>query len=264
MNKTGPTGKGPLRPKLPEGVSVKVFGLGGVGGIVARYLAMFMAGQNCESRLVLIDGDSFEPGNASRMFFGSCGNKAVVTREELLPRFAESPLCLVAVEEYVTPENIERLIQPGDHLLVTVDNHATRKLISDFCAARLEDVCVISGGNDGVESDGSGPLRRGTFGNVQVYLRQKGRDASPSLTRFHPEIESPADRLPTDRSCTELVASVPQILFTNLTVATAILNTYWLYLAGALHYSELAFDIAEGLMRPTALPAPVLQSVGSV
>jgi len=33
-----------------------------------------------------------------------------------------------------------------------------------------------------------------------------------------------------------------------------------LHWCGALHYSELAFDIAEGLMRPTAIPAPKLQA----
>ena len=29
-----------------------------------------------------------------------------------------------------------------------------------------------------------GRPRRGTFGNVQVYLRQNGQDATPSLTRW--------------------------------------------------------------------------------
>ncbi|HEY2951716.1 MAG TPA: hypothetical protein VGK40_03980, partial [Verrucomicrobiae bacterium] len=64
------------------------------------------------------------------------------------------------------------------------------------------------------------------------------------------------DKLPTDKSCTELITSVPQILFANLTVATCMLNTLLLHLSGALHYSELAFDIADGLMRPAPLPAP--------
>jgi hypothetical protein len=33
-------------------------------------------------------------------------------------------------------------------------------------------------------------------------------------------------------------------------VASAILNTLWLHLCGALHYGELALEIADGLMRP--------------
>ena len=72
----------------------------------------------------------------------------------------------------------------------------------------------------------------------------------PSLTRCHPEIQTPSDSLPTEQSCTELLASTPQILFANLAVASALLNTLWLHLCGALHYSEICFDIADGLMQP--------------
>jgi len=235
---------------VPQNCSVKLIGLGGVGGIVARYGAVFLASLGSPVRLVLIDGDAFEPSNATRMVFGACGNKAAVTREELLPRFADSPLALHAIETFVTEENVGRLIQDGDFVLLTVDNHATRKLVNDHCSARLKSFCVISGGNDGVGPDAGGTVRRGTYGSVQVYLRRDGADLSPSLTRHHPEIREAADRLPTEQSCTELVASVPQILFANLTVAAAMLNTLWLHLCGALHYGELSFDIAEGLMRP--------------
>ncbi len=251
-----------LQPRLPENASVKLIGLGGVGQIVARYVALFLASLGGEVRLVFIDGDAFEPSNASRMFFGACGNKAVVTRQELLPRFAESTLALIAIEEYLTPGNISRLIQDGDLVLLTVDNHATRKLVNDHCS-HLRDVCLISGGNDGVGRDRNGSSRRGTYGNVQVYLRRDGRDAAPPLTRHHPEIQSPADRLPTDQSCTDLVASVPQILFSNLAVAGALLNALWLHLCGALHYSELSFDIADGLMRPVTLLGSGVTSVAA-
>src|SRR5262249_27732448 len=95
-----------------------------------------------------------------------------------------------------------------------------------------------------------------TYGNVQLYLKRGGGEASPSLTRYHPEIAQPADKLPTDLSCTELVKSVPQILFTNLATASAMLNALWLYLCRVPHYRELALDVAEGLMHPLAVPAP--------
>lgn len=249
----------PLVPELPEETSMKIIGLGGVGGIVARYGAMFLASLQSRVRLVLIDGDKFEPGNASRMFFSGHGNKAAVTRADLLPRFGESQLTLVAIQEFVTPHNLERLIQAEDIVLLCVDNHATRKLVNDHCT-RLESVALISGGNDGVGPDGSGQVLRGTYGNCQVYLRHDSVDVTAPLTRYHPEIQEPMDRLPTDVSCTEMVAKVPQILFTNLLTASAMLNALWLYLCGALHYSELSFDTAEGLMRPAALPGPKAQS----
>ncbi len=241
----------PLQARVPDGAAVKLIGLGGVGTAVARYAALFMASCGSEVRLVLIDGDSFEPSNASRMLFGDCGNKANVTCDELLPRFVDTRLTLLAVPEYVTDENLTRLVTEHDIVLLTVDNHATRKLVNDHCAT-LNDVCLISGGNDGVGRSADGALRRGTYGNVQVYLRVGGNDATPPLTYRHPEIENPKDRHPTAISCTDLVASVPQVLFANLSVASAMLNTLWLHFCSALHYHELAFDIADGLMRPIA------------
>ena len=251
-----------LEPRIPPGLSVKVVGLGGVGGPVARYLALFLAAQPVATRLVLIDGDSFEPSNANRMIFGDCGNKAAVLHGELRPRVAESALTLLAIEEYVTLENIPQLIQEDDVVILAVDNHATRKLVNDHCA-RLRNVCLISGGNDGVSAPPGGRVHRGTYGNVQIFLRRDGQDASPSLARYHPEIAQPADKHPLDKSCTDLVASVPQILFTNLLVATSILGSFWLYLCGELHYSEVAFDLADAVMQPVPLPAPTLPRQGS-
>jgi len=247
-----------LEPRIPSDLSVKVIGLGGVGGPAARYLAVFLAAQSVATRLVLIDGDSFEPSNASRMIFGNCGNKAAVLHEELLPRVAESSLTLLAIEEYVTAENITQMIQENDVVILAVDNHATRKLVNDHCA-RLHNACLISGGNDGVSAPPGGRVHRGTYGNVQIYLRRDGQDASPSLARYHPEIAQPSDKHPLDKSCTDLVVSVPQILFTNLLVATSILGSFWLHLCGELHYSEAAFDLADAVMQPVPLPAPKLR-----
>ncbi len=249
-----------LNPVLPPDTSIKIIGLGGVGSIAARYGSLLVASLGSETRLVLVDGDAFEFSNSNRMLFGAYGNKAAVVREELLPRCSGSTLSVVAIEEYVTPNNVGRLIRDGDIILLTVDNHATRKLVNDHCS-RLEEVCLISGGNDGVGRDAAGNVRRGTYGNVQLYLRREGADVTPPLTRHHPEIELPADHLPGDLSCTDLVAAVPQILFANLAVASAMLNALWLHLCGALHYGELAFDIADGLMRPVS---PLSTLVGIV
>ena len=251
---------GPLEPALAENTSIKLIGLGGVGSIIARYLSIFLASLNLSLRLVLIDGDSFEPANTNRMLFPQYGNKAAVIRAELLPRFTDSYLSLIAVPEFVAAPNIARFILNRDIVMLAVDNHATRKLVSDFCRTGLEDVSLISGGNDGIEHQAFNRSTRGTYGNCQIYLRRGGKDISPALTRYHPEIREPADRNPVDQSCTELVQSVPQILFANLAAASAMLNAFWLYCCDALHYSELAFDIADGIMRPMPLPAPDLRS----
>jgi hypothetical protein len=242
--------KPPIKPRLKPNTSIKVIGLGGVGSIVARYSALFLASLKTDARLVLIDGDKFEPSNTSRMLFGRHGNKAQVIRNELLPRFKQSKLCLQVVKQYIQPGNINTLIRSGDIVILAVDNHATRKLVSDHCA-KLRNICLISGGNDGVGKDSTGALRRGTYGNVQVQLRKAGRAKSATLSEYHPEIKSPADKLPHELNCTDLITSQPQILFANLAVASAICNALLLYLGGALHYGEASFDIAEALMRPT-------------
>lgn len=256
-----PVAQSDFTPALPNGQAVKIIGLGGVGGIVARYGCVFLSSLQADARVVLIDGDKFETKNAARMLFSSGGNKAEILRSDLLPHFADSHLTLDAIDQFVTPENIGNLIRDGDIVILTVDNHATRKLVSDFCAGRnnwpgLANICLISGGNDGVGADSKGRRRSGTYGNCQVYVRREGKDLCPRLTDHHREIEHPADKLPTELDCVEMIASTPQILFANLTAACSILNGLWLYFCGRLHYSELAFDIAEGLMRPLPQPGP--------
>ncbi|MGC8990411.1 MAG: hypothetical protein ACP5MD_09840 [Verrucomicrobiia bacterium] len=102
------------------------------------------------------------------------------------------------------------------------------------------------------------------YGNVQVHIRAEGHDTTPPLTRRHPEIERPRDRHPNDRSCIDMILSMPQILFTNLATASGMLNTLWLHLCSALHYHELAFDIADGLMRPVmAIPMAIGETRGA-
>jgi hypothetical protein len=246
--------------------AIKLVGLGGVGGIVARYLAVFLAACEAELRLVLIDGDAFEDKNAARMVFARLGNKAAVLRDALLRVLGGTPVTLVAVEQFLGPENLARLIGEGDVVLLCVDNHATRRLVDEHCA-RLSDVTLISGGNDGVEPEQG---LRGTWGNVQVRLRRGGRDRSPTLGAYHPEIaganEPPPGAAPgaapgagaggPEEHCTEQVASVPQILFANLAVASAMLNAFWALSCGALRYSEVGFDILEGRARPVDVPPP--------
>jgi len=72
----GSKGPPPLVPSLPENSSVKLIGLGGVGGRLAADLALLLSSLNVSARLVLIDGDRFEAANAARMMIPEYGNKA--------------------------------------------------------------------------------------------------------------------------------------------------------------------------------------------
>jgi len=239
------TNKSDLICDLPANSRVKLIGLGGIGGIVAQYLALFLRSLARPVRLVLIDGDKFETTNATRMLFAKPGNKAEIKATEILSWLGPCEVTVVGVPEYITDENRERLIRPGDIVFLCVDNHPTRKLISDHCGG-LENVTLFSGGNDGVEP----PHQRGTYGNVQIYVRKDGQDATASLTRFHPEIAKPKGKLPTEMSCLELAQSVPQLLFTNLAVASAMLNAFFAYTCGRLSYQEVKLDTLEARMLP--------------
>lgn len=235
----------PLVCHLPEDCRIKVVGLGGIGCIVLEFLGIFLRSLARPVRLVLVDGDKFEAANGQRMRFGSAGNKADVKAAETIDWLGPCDVAVVAVPKFVTPENIEQLIRPGDIAFLCVDNHPTRKLVSDHCE-KLGDVVLFSGGNDGVEPPG----QRGTYGNVQVHIRREGKDVTAPLTRFHPEIASPKGKMPTDPDCAQLAQSSPQILFTNLAVASAMLNAFFAWSCARLRYQEVKLDILDARMLP--------------
>lgn len=237
------------------GDTFKVVGLGGVGGIVARYLALFLRALGRDLRLVLVDGDAFEQKNAARMAWLVPGNKAEVVADELGLLLEDSRVALSAVPEYLTPENLPDLLGEGDTILLAVDNHATRKLVSDHVAG-LRDAVLISGGNDGVGEDSHGRVRKGTFGNVQVFARVEGHDVTPALDAFHPEIRDPADRRPDEEDCLQAMLSTPQLLFANLQTAASMLASLWVLTDQGPAYAELSFDIAAARMAPSPLGMP--------
>ncbi len=221
-------------------LEIKAIGIGGIGCALLPFLCRFLQYSGQSARLTLIDGDSFERANAARQAFERLGNKAEVKARELAQEFAA--LSLRAVPEYVTAANIGHLVGAGDLVFLMVDNHATRHLM-DRHAAALPDLTLISGGNDFED------------GNVQVYLRRQGRDLTPRLARYHPEIARPRDRHPAELSCEELMAAgVPQLLFTNLMVASLMLNAFYVLSRELPGYCEVYLDIRQNLSRPVNRP----------
>jgi molybdopterin/thiamine biosynthesis adenylyltransferase len=217
-------------------LEIKVIGIGGIGCALLPHLARYLHASRVPARLTLVDGDTFEARNGDRQAFSDLGNKAKVKATELARQFDD--LSFRAIQEYVTPENVGRIIRSGDIVFLGVDNHKTRRLVSDHCQG-LTDVTLISGGNDF------------TGGNVQVYLRTAGRDVTVPLTRFHPEIAEPHDRSPHEMSCDDLLAeAAPQLLFMNLAVASAMLNAFYAWRMGKLQYGEIYLDILEGKASP--------------
>lgn len=221
-------------------MNIKCIGIGGVGCLLISVLCRFLAFQSAGKQrisITLIDGDGFEPKNKERQSFKGQGNKAEVKEEELKEEFPQ--ILLSSVPEFIDRFNIENIIKEGDIVFLMVDNHKTRKLVSEYCC-RLRDIVLISGGCEL------------TDGTVQVYVRSENQDRSFSLTHVHPEIESPADRSPAEMvSCDELSASSgPQLLFTNLTVAAFMLNAFYvIWIKQKPPYNEVYFDIMEAKTR---------------
>ncbi len=213
-----------------------VIGLGGVGGIILRMLVPYLFHRDDAARIYAIDGDSFEESNRGRQHFERLGPKAVVLAEGLSASYGDR-ITIVPVPEYITPQRARFAIDDGDVVFCTPDNHATRRVVEARCR-RLRNVALFSGGNDGVE-DGN----TGTYGNAQVYLRVDGRDVTNPLSRFHPEIRKPADQLPTQQGCGVATASAPQLLFTNLAVASALLGAFYSWDQGELACEEIYLDI---------------------
>lgn len=238
---------------------VVFIGLGGIGMYVAKTAATFLAGlqramPDQETNLLLCDGDEFSFGNTYRMDVKTFGNKAEVLGMEILNSSDTPGFSVRWRPEYVKPENIHEIIQEGDCVLLAVDNHATRKLVSDHCW-KLKDVVLISGGNDGVDD-----ASRGTYGNVQVFVVKDDLDLTAPLTAFHPEIEHPADKAPHEMDCLELEqAGIPQISMVNMAVASAMLNALMrlmMPVPGERMYDEVCLDILEGVSQPQWLSGP--------
>ncbi len=235
-------------------MEIKVIGVGGIGCALLPHLCRYLhyapptpggaaGAPGPSARVTLVDGDSFEARNAARQAFGAAGNKARVKAAELAREF--EGVSLRAVPEFIHEGNAAGIIGEGDVVFLAVDNHRTRKAVSDHCRT-LRSAVLISGGNDL------------TDGNVQIYVRREGADVTLPLTRFHPEIAEPRDRSPAEMSCDELAREgAPQLLFTNLAVASAMLNAFYACQQGVLSYGEVYLDIVQARANPVPrAPSP--------
>jgi molybdopterin/thiamine biosynthesis adenylyltransferase len=216
--------------------NVVIVGLGGVGTRLAQPLCQYLVYKHPDSRVILIDGDNFEPRNAERQVFTELGNKAEVTSAELQIAFPN--LKIEAKSRFLTEDNVFVYVQEDSCVFCCVDNHASRKLLSDHCG-ELDNVVLISGGNDFDD------------GNIQVYIRKDGKDVTDPLTHLHSEIAHPKDKNPAELSCEQRAATgTPQLLFANLKVASEMANAFYVVTVKGVVYNELYFDLKTGAQRP--------------
>jgi len=223
-------------------MKVIIVGVGGIGTALMEPLCRFLQYSvklPGDIEVSFVDGDIFEEKNKERQMFISIGNKATIKASEARRRFDK--LIINPIAMYINESNVSEIIKEGSIVFICVDNHASRKLISDH-ARKLYDVVLISGGNEFVD------------GNVQIYMKKGGIELTPSITDYHPEISNPDDKSPEDMSCEELSESTPQLLFTNTTVANIMC---WVFFAAIINrkdpvnFAEVYFDIDKMSVRPT-------------
>ena len=216
---------------------IVLVGLGGIGSQLVPSLVRYLAAKP-EPRpvLVLVDGDAYEPGNRTRQLFPESAigsNKA-----EALAEAYRGGLTVQAVADYLTDENVGAVIRSGDLVLLAVDNHWTRFVV-DRHLATLDEVTLISGGND--ETDG----------NVQLVRRRGGASLDGSLAEIHAEIGRASEsEFAARNGCERQAEERPQLVVTNLMVASAMLNCAWAVLErGSVSYSEVYLDVVANAMR---------------
>lgn len=196
--------------------NIKVIGLGGIGTVLLPIFCRMLAYGEQDIVLTLVDGDTYEPKNLKRQSFRTMGPKAVVKVSELAPAFRDTHLVIRPRAEYVTAANIAGLIEEGDTVILAVDNHKTRHVVSKHCQT-LKNVTLLSAGNDL------------TTGNVLHYLRRNGEDITADLGAYHPEIANPKDKSPDEGGCEEAIErGETQLLPTNAMAACAIWVKFWL------------------------------------
>lgn len=219
-------------------MEIVIIGLGGVGSILCEYISKYLNYSVDESITIsLVDGDYYEVKNMERQSFIGLGDKAATKCKEMNLKFQS--INFKDYNEFINEDNISSIIPEKSIVFVCVDNHISRKVISDYCST-LNDINVISGGNEY------------TDGNIQLFQRKGGKNITASLTEYHPEIEYPEDMSPEDMSCEELSKSEPQLLFTNMSVATIMCWVFYSVQQGkdVTKLGEIYFDMISGSTNP--------------
>lgn len=219
---------------------IKIIGLGGIGSYLVEPLSRYLSNSYKELEITLIDGDSYEEKNCVRQRFSSLDNKASVTAIDLAPKFPN--IQFKSKKQYIDENNVTTFIREKDIVFLCVDNHNTRKIVSDRCC-ELDNIVLISGGNDY------------TDGNVVIFRKVNGENLGRSLTELYPEIANPTDKHPTQieekTGCQEQVESNPQLLFMNNTIAAIMCNVYYTLEQDRVNFEQVYTDILTQRSRPT-------------
>ncbi len=212
--KSSQKGRSPIARKAP--LHVKVIGVGSIARCLLPTLCRYLNfnGEKFPNvQISLIDGGRFEERHRDRQDFAKVGPKACIVAEAYREQFPQVKVFDHPV--YLDDQNAVQLIQENDVVLLCVDNHKSRKLVSDR-AEQLRNVTIISGGCDW------------TQGNVLVHIRRADKNLTPPLAnQYHPEILNPTDKHPREFEEEHQHLSEPQLLITNNYIAANMLAVFF-------------------------------------
>lgn len=257
-------------------LSIYVIGCGGIGGFVCDNLLMQLSSISLDAieqsgtpikpwlegagnkalpcvadRVVLVDGDTFNPRNAIRQGAGA-GSKLVqrfrkLKKDMIKVAFLQG-MELMGFNAYVNPSNMGEIIPrvPKDNLdnldmkqyanervavpglavvFLCVDNIKTRYEVSKYME-KFDDCIVFNGGNSK------------TSGHVTVYERSNGRALDPNLYEVYPDVRPDADKRPDEDDCTVVSPQHDQIAVTNCQIANVMLMLFSRWVRQGLYHTR--------------------------
>lgn len=224
-----------------------IVGAGGIGAHLAPVLSKFLAFKKPGSNLWIIDGDEIEDKNLARVYSNDVigAPKATILQEICSDAVPSDALEVETILEYVTPDTFERYhktswYKDGTVIFACVDNHKSRVYLEQL-VSELDNGILVSGGN--AEHDGQ----------AQLYVRLDGKDVTPRITKFAPELlseDDPNNIFPDEEDCTGQYEDRPQLILANVTAAICMLNLYYSQCIDSSprenSKNEAVFDITEG------------------
>lgn len=220
---------------------VALVGCGGIGWHLAEPVArtLNIDAQTEEHTLFLVDGDSVEAGNMERQYFqGAIGKgKAHVLAERLGSMFPDVEFNPVGA--FINPETLgfHRNIwfSSGITILAGVDNNASRAFLEDE-AAKVKSAVLVLGGNDE------------TSGQASMYVRRNGRELSPRITDWTPELRQTDGKMPGMGTC-QRSGSIQSA--TANRAAALCMELLWDHARRypALRFNEARFNLREMIMK---------------
>lgn len=114
-----------------DAARVLVAGVGGVGGYAAEMLARTGVGH-----LTLVDSDSVAVSNINRQLIATTRTVGLPKVDLFMARFKEinPAISVTPLLEYITPDNVERLLAPGfDFVIDAIDTVAPKVALLAYC-----------------------------------------------------------------------------------------------------------------------------------